>query len=72
MAASWANAESVYKSAPTQKGCPEAIEACVWGGGECFVCLGNQAILICSKGVSGFPELPADTLLWMPVIYAVP
>lgn len=28
MAASWANPESVHKSAPTQKGCPEVIEAC--------------------------------------------
>ena len=54
--------------------CPDTEELprgdrSLWG--KCCVCLGNQAMLICSKGVTGFPELPADTLLWMPVIYAV-
>lgn len=57
---------------PNTEGLPGGDRSLWGGGGKCFVCLGNQAILICSKGVSGFPELPADTLLWMPVIYAVP
>lgn len=69
MAVSWANPESVHKSVPDTEGLPRCDRS-LWG--KCFVCLGNQAMLICLKGVTGFPELPADTLLWMPVIYAVP